>query len=112
MQLIRAIAARPGHTDLEPLFFYAAHAGLSGVFFFQGIRKKLGNSISFPVRTCNMIAINDCSVLSSCAAHANSRHKLVSVHLSLHNGHYAVIRMGSRFDNSYGILHQFEKLLQ
>lgn len=101
----------PG-TQILSLCFYAAHAGLSGVFFFQGIRKKLGNSISFSVGTYHMVAVNDCSVLSSCASHTHRRHKLVSVHLSLHNGHYAVIRMGSRFDNSYGILHQFEKLLQ
>ena len=112
MQLSRGIGPRSGHTDLEPPFFYAAHAGLSGVFFFQGIRKKLGNSISFSVGTYHMVAVNDCSVLSSCASHTHRRHKLVSVHLSFHNGHYAVIRMGSRFDNSYGILHQFEKLLQ
>ena len=93
MQLIRAIAARPGHTDLEPPFFYAAHAGLSGVFFFQSIQKKLGNSISFSVGTYHMVAVNSCSVLYASTAHTNSRYKLFFVHPSFHNGHYAVIRI-------------------
>ena len=80
-------------TQILSLRFYAAHAGLSGVFFFQSIRKKLGNSISFSVRTYHMVAVNDCSVLSSCASHTHRRYKPVPVHLSLHNGHYAVIRI-------------------
>ena len=62
-------------------------------FLFSEHQKEACNSISFSVGTYHMVAVNDCSVLSSCASHTHRRHKLVSVHLSLHNGHYAVIRI-------------------
>ena len=98
----------PGELDpgsgtqiLSLCFIYVVHAGLSGVFFFQSIRKKLGNSISFSVGTYHMVAVNDCSVLSSCASHTHRRHKLVSVHPSFHNSHYAIVGMSSRLNDSH-----------
>ena len=101
MQLIRAIAARHGHTDLEPPFFMQ-HTPVSPAFsFFQGIRKKLGNSISFSVGIYHMVAVNSCSVLPSSASHTNSCRKPVSVHPSFHNSHYAIVGMSSRLNDSH-----------
>ena len=59
-----------------------------------------------------MIAVNSCSVLYSATAHANSRHKLVSVHLSFHNGHYAIVGMSSRFNDSHRLFQKRRKLFQ
>ena len=109
----------PGELDpgagtqiLSLCFIYVVHAGLSGVFFFQGIQEKLCNSISFSVWTYHMVAINSCSVLYTSASHANSRHKLVSIYLPFYNGHNAVIRMGSRFNDSHRLFQKRRKLFQ
>ena len=59
-----------------------------------------------------MVAVNDCSVLYASTAHTNSRYKLFFVHPSFHNSHYAIVGMSSRLNDSHGIFHQFEKLLQ
>ena len=105
---------QPGsHCQRESLVFIPViYSGFSIQFFSYSICKQFGYSIISSLYTCNMIAVNIHPILSSSSSDANSRHKLLSVYLSFHNGHNAVIRMGSRFDNSYGLFQKRRKIFQ
>ena len=105
---------QPGpHCQRESLVFIPViYSGFSIQFFSYSICKQLSYSIISSLYACNMVAVNIQPILFSFSSYSHSSCYLLSVYLPFYNGHNAVIRMGSRFNNSYGFLHQRGKLLQ
>ena len=105
---------QPGpHCQRESLVFIPViYSGFSIQFFSYSICKQLSYSIISSLHTCNMIAVNIHPILSSSSSDTHRRCYLFSVYLPFYNGHNAVIRMGSRFNDSHRLSQKRRKLFQ
>lgn len=109
----------PGQLQLGPhcqreslVFIPVIYSGFSIQFFSYSICKQFGYSIISSLYTYNMIAVNIQPILFSFSSYSHSSCYLLSVYLPFYNGHNAVIRMGSRFNDSHRLFQKRRKLFQ
>lgn len=105
---------QPGpHCQRESLVFIPViYSGFSIQFFSYSICKQLSYSIISSLYAYNMVAVNIQPILFSFSSYSHSSCYLLSVYLPFYNGHNAVIRMGSRFNDSHRLFQKRRKLFQ
>ncbi len=105
---------QPGpHCQRESLVFIPViYSGFSIQFFSYSICKQLSYSIISSLYAYKMVAVNIQPILFSFSSYSHSSCYLFSVYLPFYNGHNAVIRMGSRFNDSHRLFQKGRKIFQ